>query len=140
MSGDQLKGYLNILCAIWLMDDPTLFDLDTEMYRLGSMSRIYDDDKWRQMEPLVVEALRDEGVALVVESFRSWHNPYRKPIPRGVRERVLSEDAVCAHCGTAQDLQVDHVLPYTRGGTNDFKNLQPLCRTCNIVKGNRFTG
>lgn len=42
----------------------------------------------------------------------------------------------CASCGnTANDLQIDHVMPVSKGGSNDLDNLQLLCRTCNIVKG-----
>lgn len=32
---------------------------------------------------------------------------------------------------------VDHVTPYSKGGTNEQSNLVVCCRTCNISKGNR---
>lgn len=34
--------------------------------------------------------------------------------------------------------QVDHILPASRGGTNELSNLVVCCRTCNISKGNRL--
>jgi 5-methylcytosine-specific restriction endonuclease McrA len=41
----------------------------------------------------------------------------------------------CLRCGLACDLTVDHVIPLGWGGPNTIENIQPLCRTCNNVKG-----
>ena len=41
----------------------------------------------------------------------------------------------CLACGdTEAALQADHVVPLTRGGTDDIGNIQPLCGTCNRKK------
>lgn len=49
-----------------------------------------------------------------------------------VREEVLwSGD--CAYCG-GMPTQVDHILPLSRGGTDDRSNLAPACRLCNMEK------
>ena len=41
----------------------------------------------------------------------------------------------CATCGYAgNDLQLDHVVPVAKGGTNDLGNLQLLCPPCNLAK------
>lgn len=42
---------------------------------------------------------------------------------------------VCAHCGTAQNLTLDHKLARAHGGTNSLSNLQMLCLGCNFIKG-----
>jgi 5-methylcytosine-specific restriction endonuclease McrA len=31
-------------------------------------------------------------------------------------------------------LEADHVVPLTRGGTDDIGNIQPLCGSCNRKK------
>lgn len=32
-------------------------------------------------------------------------------------------------------LTVDHIIPRSKGGENNQKNLQPMCELCNITKG-----
>lgn len=41
----------------------------------------------------------------------------------------------CACCGAIGKLEIDHILPISRGGTNTIDNIQPLCRHCNASKG-----
>ena len=43
----------------------------------------------------------------------------------------------CRECGASKDetsLEIDHIVPVARGGTNDIDNLQTLCRECNRMK------
>jgi hypothetical protein len=44
----------------------------------------------------------------------------------------------CAYCGrelgTIKQMQVDHIIPRFKGGTDDLDNLAPACRTCNNFK------
>lgn len=40
----------------------------------------------------------------------------------------------CLRCGKKTKLTRDHVVPLTRGGSNDISNIQPLCSTCNHKK------
>ena len=41
----------------------------------------------------------------------------------------------CLACGdTGVALEADHVVPLTRGGSNDIGNIQPLCGSCNRKK------
>jgi 5-methylcytosine-specific restriction endonuclease McrA len=56
-----------------------------------------------------------------------------------VKEEVFERDGgQCVKCGSTRDLQYDHVIPYSRGGSNTAANIQLLCGDCNLAKSNRF--
>lgn len=62
----------------------------------------------------------------------------RQPIPRKLRHEVFKRDGYrCRECGSSKDetsLEIDHIVPVAKGGTNDIDNLQTLCRECNQKK------
>lgn len=61
----------------------------------------------------------------------------RKKIPTEIREKVLSSGK-CVYCDSTENLQVDHIKPVSKGGKDNIENLQPLCKTCNVKKGNKI--
>lgn len=42
--------------------------------------------------------------------------------------------SLCVYCGDAADLEIEHIIPLARGGTNEIGNLTVSCRTCNAKK------
>lgn len=59
----------------------------------------------------------------------------RKEIPRSVRAAVLLRDGGrCKRCGSMDDIQLDHIVPWSRGGLDVAGNLQCLCGPCNRTK------
>ncbi len=56
-----------------------------------------------------------------------------------VREYLLEKwGRVCAYCGaTAVPLEVEHIMPKARGGSNRVSNLTLACAPCNQQKGAR---
>jgi 5-methylcytosine-specific restriction endonuclease McrA len=56
-----------------------------------------------------------------------------------VRQYLLEKwGRKCAYCGTAQvALQIEHVIPRVRGGSNRVSNLTIACEKCNQKKGTR---
>lgn len=43
----------------------------------------------------------------------------------------------CAECGAFENLTIDHIVPVSKGGSDDLDNLRFLCRGCNSKKGDR---
>ena len=59
----------------------------------------------------------------------------RKP-PESVWRLIWERDGrACVSCGSTDDLAVDHIVPWSRGGRTHPDNLQILCRRCNSAKG-----
>lgn len=69
----------------------------------------------------------------VLKRLPGFSDTQRPHIPRDVRRRVLAAGG-CAYCGSADRLEVDHILAWSKGGTHDETNLQCLCKSCNSSK------
>jgi 5-methylcytosine-specific restriction endonuclease McrA len=42
----------------------------------------------------------------------------------------------CQCCGSFENLEYDHIIPYSCGGSSDASNIQLLCLKCNRSKSN----
>lgn len=73
---------------------------------------------------------------------RAWHK--RRALLRNGKSRGVSHDewqAIlaahghrCAYCGVSGRLTRDHVVPISRGGLDEPRNVVPACRACNYSK------
>lgn len=63
----------------------------------------------------------------------------REPIPQDIMDKVWNRDGgKCVKCGSQENLEFDHIIPFSKGGANTYRNLQILCKKCNIEKSNKI--
>jgi hypothetical protein len=110
--------------------------------------------RWRKPVGLLVEAGLWEPCEVGGERgwrFHDWAQwaeggavvgPFQtEPVSARLRLLILERDQYrCQRCGAGREdaqLEIDHVHPRSKGGTNDPSNLQVLCLTCNARKGAR---
>jgi HNH endonuclease len=63
----------------------------------------------------------------------------RVAIPEKVRHAVWRRDeGRCVECGCKENLEYDHIIPLSRGGSNTERNLQILCEACNRRKSDNI--
>jgi 5-methylcytosine-specific restriction endonuclease McrA len=70
----------------------------------------------------------------------------KREISDRLRFRILMRDGfTCKKCGRSPtkelgvELQVDHIIPWSKGGETLLENLETKCKKCNLGKGNEFT-
>lgn len=65
----------------------------------------------------------------------------REPIADEIQVYVWNRDAgKCVKCGSKENLEYDHIIPVSKGGSNTARNIQLLCQTCNRSKSNEIGG
>ena len=76
-----------------------------------------------------------------VQAVKPIHIFEREPIPSKLRFEVLDKYSyTCQYCGRKPPevtLEIDHLLPTTKGGKTEINNLIVSCRDCNIGKSNK---
>jgi hypothetical protein len=104
----------------------------------------YDFDMWKD---LPVRA-NDDGIPIIGGNLRVprvVHLLVYDRTPRTVvrltrRNLMLRDQHQCQYCGKRpplRDLNIDHVMPRSRGGRDSWENLVTSCRFCNVRKGRR---
>ena len=118
------------------------------------------DQRERQAERRATDSdfvLRERAYALNNQRRLRKHLDYRlyqrafrqgqKVAARGGTFCLLSRDDLslhwrrfdhcCAYCGCAEDLELEHVIPISKGGGHHLGNIVPACRKCNSSKRSR---
>ena len=111
---------------------------------LTRSGRDYDFDAWISLPT----RRQDEVIRTVTERIRT---PQVLRLVRGAhtsglrlavshRNVMLRDEFQCQYCGARPGLtalNIDHVIPKSRGGLDTWDNLVTACKTCNVRKGGR---
>lgn len=78
--------------------------------------------------------VREDGRYEVTRTLKSGEE---RRLPDWKRDLVLRRDRVqCVWCGSKGRLEIDHIIPWSAGGSDDFDNLRTLCHDCNQERSN----
>lgn len=123
--------------AIETMYDPRDDDFDPDDYPLALPPKIILDcfcEIFGHMCP----------VFFMKEPFTESSDQRRisRHIPLSVKLKVIRKDkSQCQICGKLlkdEEVQFDHIIPYSKGGPSDIHNLQVVCAQCNRKKSNIY--
>jgi len=92
-----------------------------------------EKERIRLLKNQVRKELIDEGIILSLDES----DLKRQPIPQDILDKVWNRDGgKCVKCGSQEKIEFDHIIPFSKGGSNTYRNLQILCEKCNRQKSN----
>lgn len=79
----------------------------------------------------------DMALPLVIRLQHYISIPH-KAVPLTRKNLMHRDKNTCQYCGkTGGDLTIDHIVPKSRGGEDDWENMVAACLRCNVGKGNK---
>lgn len=142
-AGNEAFG-LFVLCALTRRpdDDPTYvgrpraLSLQTDPALSRNATQLVDADLWRVEGDGWRMIPQPRGFYLSEPLWQMRPVYERDLIPDALRAAVYERDGhACLRCGRTDDLTLDHIYPWSKGGLDSYENLQTLCRPCNSSKG-----
>jgi 5-methylcytosine-specific restriction endonuclease McrA len=94
-------------------------------------------DYWRDYGKKYPEKIREWGrLGAAARRARVLGNG-GKHTEADIEALLIAQQGCCAICqiDIRKRYHVDHIMPLSKGGSNDKSNLQLLCRPCNLRKG-----
>lgn len=107
-----------------------------ELEKKDIKQNIYKKERKKMIERETLDELIEEGKVFNVYTMKQGN---RATIPMDIASAVWNRDGgKCCICGTKEDLEFDHIIPISKGGATSFRNLQLLCKKCNIRKSDNI--
>lgn len=108
-------------------------------FKLGDEYRAFHEEVQKLVRLVGHESANIEISFGVPPGPMPFEQTTREVIPENVRAEVWRRDeGRCVKCGSRENLQFDHIIPVSKGGATTPTNLQLLCRSCNLAKGNKI--
>jgi HNH endonuclease len=106
--------------------------------RIYYVNNIYDEIEAKMLviSEFDKERRKFESLKAKFEDSEAKSDFKRKSIPEKIRIEVWRRDGgKCAKCESRENLEYDHIIPVSRGGSNTSRNIELLCESCNRSKG-----
>lgn len=130
---------------------------------LNSLITKLNNNNKRHNESVDNKFIRDSVIELDFNGHKSnspeWYyytmSPKGEPVigrvrikKENYRSRRISQEVVdavwnrdggkCIQCSSNENLEFDHIIPFSKGGANTYRNIQLLCESCNRSKSARI--
>ncbi len=138
------KNNGNIRCSSEILDPPLGITVGFWLYK----SRIYIESRGSQFSEEEREFLVHKQYLKETKQFENLKTSldasskpvrHRSQIPSKVKIFVWQRDCgQCVDCGSKENLEYDHIIPFAKGGSNTERNLQLLCGNCNRLKSDKI--
>lgn len=137
---NKVKEIVNYCCAVGLFDKElfakshilTSPEIQSQWIKLSMFIDLYSMPKEYLLidESKIPFYKKNKRARLYERNLKLW-----KRLSRIVFER---DNYTCCYCGEKGGiLEMDHVIPFSKGGTDDISNLVTSCRKCNRQKKDR---
>jgi hypothetical protein len=133
MSDGAYRGYHNLIMSQWQSFDGMLPKTDKELARLSGLF-----GRWKEFREEILENFQNLNERIFNSDLKAdWDHAQWMTFWRPLRRKILYRDArICQYCGGAA-VEVDHIIPRSKGGTNEESNLVACCLLCNRSKGDK---
>ncbi len=115
------------------------FHYNCLMYQINDPFN-YSDITYFPIPPKVLNFIQHKDPFYIAPRTVSYSTDRDKRyISKMLRLELLIEFKMkCAQCGSGNELQIDHIYPWSKGGKTVKENLQVLCKPCNYKKSNKI--
>lgn len=128
-------GGLQCYCLFY-NDDPSCPILDIVG---GKVAGILCSTHKREVDELRAKKALRRKKQLYLDLGSQTHPTKREFISQKVRNEVWNRDGgKCATCGSREKLELDHILPVSKGGSSTTRNLELLCELHNRQKSDHI--
>jgi len=117
------------------------FFSDEEDLKLVISSDVASEQEKQDAKDALADLERNKRKAIEREAkqhyTRKRRNQFEEERPDLMLALIERDGYQCKDCGGQGDLAIDHIIPLSKGGSDDLSNLQILCKSCNSSKGDR---
>ena len=97
-----------------------------------------DSDSLEITREELIKKYKDLGYNIEIQVSHEEKKRSRR-ISQKVKDQVWNRDGgKCVECGSNENLEFDHIIPFSKGGANTYRNIQLLCEKCNRTKSDKI--